>query len=1545
MSYFITRKTKAVFIAFWLLLCLIMTTTAQTIQIDSTFNTDGEIFPFGSTGEVYGLYLSGSITLNSDTSMVRIILVDSSFNEYMVYEAYQYICPSSPFDTTNVCDETCYSNGFTPYSILIQIYDATIQIDSLFLSNNQAQNPTELQTQEKQNIELQKVVDINKDIANYNMLWYADTNAISQLTYQKKKSIFGGKYNMLGMDYYMGGIYDPTPNAVRAIDNSTLIEEWDWRSRHGADDPTKSNYYYDNTIGGKQGWMTKLKNQMSYNCSGLCYIYAPLGAIEAVANLYYNTKDHKDYDLSIQQVLDCDSWPGSTGANECDSGYVEKTNTFIQYYTTGLYKEDSCYVREHMPDDCREDIYDTCTPYQISFDLNAHLGAPGGKPPISVIKTGLIQNGPMCSTLSPYSSAGAHAMVLTGYGKIKVGDTIHLTNGADSIIGPNSPYINNTFWIYKNSWGTHGRDGYFYHVDSPNHPKNSIYYITPIKDSLLEIQESPTVYDLDKDGYHNWGIDDDYQPEGTEKDSDDSEPRLGPFDEDYYSIPIMPVMEVKRGEEAVANNSFYSYYDSTWSQSVLDTLTFTILNTGTAQLNLKDNFVGSTILLSNYDSLVFDLDIDTAEFITAIPKESGSTSFDIIINLEVPLTEPLMATVTIQLEEDDMDNFVFNLVITECNYSVEADTIDRIETWDTNDIKFNDVFVPDGAILTVTSDIAFTSNASLLIEQGGEVIIDGGHLTSLCELLWQGVDVWGDITKSQFHSPPDVSLEQGKITIINNGKISFAENAIETIKYVGEIPDGNTSGGIVIINNGSIENCKMGVVFYPYKNFYPTVNNPRDNWSSFTKTIFSNDLESPVAQVSLNGVDGITIKGCNFINKIPVGGLSSIASRGIYSINSGFRVSEIVLQYPNEGSIKTTFKGFEHGIYSATAGLPLLVRDMSVSNSIFEDNKRGIYLSAIENPVIIKNEFLVREKYSKFSSSTELVGLYLDGLTTGFTVEENKFYTDIHYEYLTGEKCNGITVNNSGEIFNEIYNNSFNNLTVGFAAGGKNRDSIGTGLCVKCNDFKECRTDIYVCPEKDTYGSPILGPTVGIAMKQGKTNTYPDTLSYLAAGNTFSSYDTTNFLNDTNCRFVTYVHHYRSSTSGPWVPIVSTNMINEPDYFARYDKETSCPSNLEQTRSPIIDMSILTNENILIEAYTDTLVMVTDGGDTEQLDLDVVTAFPNQSMQLRQQLLDESPYLSDKVMKSAIDQEYVLPNAMIRDVLSANPQAAKSPDVLQTLDGRNVQMPEYMIAQIMQGQSIIGDKEQVEQELTKHKIIYTKARIIIEKYYQSDTVNPAAAQDSLVALWDSQPYPESKYRLAFHYLKERDSTTLFATLDLIPIEFDLTLNEMDLHDQYEALFDVLWQTNDPVYGIDSTQLQSLMDISENSRTIPGIYALNMLIQDGVVFYDEPVYFPDYFKSVTTYGEWDSTIDKEDFLKVFPNPAGAYFIVEHNLKQYEGVFMIVVTDMLGKAIDSHYLRSEQNQQVISTFDYTSGMYLVQLIVNGVHKETEKLSISK
>ncbi|PJB57302.1 MAG: hypothetical protein CO098_12050, partial [Bacteroidetes bacterium CG_4_9_14_3_um_filter_41_19] len=80
MYHLLHKHTGKAVMAVFCLMFISITTTAQTISINSSFNADSEIYPFGSSGTVYGLSINGTVNLYSDSSLVRIVLIDNLFN-------------------------------------------------------------------------------------------------------------------------------------------------------------------------------------------------------------------------------------------------------------------------------------------------------------------------------------------------------------------------------------------------------------------------------------------------------------------------------------------------------------------------------------------------------------------------------------------------------------------------------------------------------------------------------------------------------------------------------------------------------------------------------------------------------------------------------------------------------------------------------------------------------------------------------------------------------------------------------------------------------------------------------------------------------------------------------------------------------------------------------------------------------------------------------------------------------------------------------------------------------------------------------------------------------------------------------------------------------------------------------------------------------------------------------------------------------------------------------------------------------------------------
>ena len=157
----------------------------QSISIDQTFTTSTEIFPF-TNQQINGAGINGTVTLNSDTSLIRIILKDSLTVEYMVFESHPLLDTTWNFSFSDECEETCFMDGFTPTSILFYLRDATVYIDDFVWCSSPVADPINLQMSSKQNKVSSKLDKIKSYIEKEHLIWKADFTNHSDLFYYEK---------------------------------------------------------------------------------------------------------------------------------------------------------------------------------------------------------------------------------------------------------------------------------------------------------------------------------------------------------------------------------------------------------------------------------------------------------------------------------------------------------------------------------------------------------------------------------------------------------------------------------------------------------------------------------------------------------------------------------------------------------------------------------------------------------------------------------------------------------------------------------------------------------------------------------------------------------------------------------------------------------------------------------------------------------------------------------------------------------------------------------------------------------------------------------------------------------------------------------------------------------------------------------------------------------------------------------------------------------------------------------------------------------------
>ncbi len=1488
-----------------LLILITKLVICQTYIIDSTFTQDAVLHPFGPNDTLYSLKMSGTITLDSNNSLVRVIVGNEDSLEYMIYEGYPLITTSSQFSVNGESDETTFLNTYLPKYLKVQLKYSSIDIDSLFNNETIQDNLDSLQSDGKTTRDLQKIHIMNQRISEFGLDYIAGENELLALFYNSKKHAFGkDKYNLQGYDFYVNGVFSIIDGNYLTNTNSGFIKEFDWREVHNSNDP--NSYYYDPV----NGWLTYVQPQL--DC-GACAAFGTISSVEALINLYYN--QHINFDLSQQELFCC-------AGGDCDDGLdlVTALNTIKNRDIP----DENCYIYVQEDDLC---CFDYCPDFTEQYNASiVSYNSPGVGLWLKVdsVKSKLIRKGPLTARIE--NDDMDHVMSLIGY------RTDLVTNEIE--------------WIFKDSYLSN--DG-FRKMKMESDWFEELYHIQSEFETYVVggPQHSVDFFDKDNDGYYNWGIGE--KPVIPEEcysdlfaDSNDDDKTTGPYNEYFYGTPIKPEIAVYRdnfGKEYVTNNG-YLFFDN---QNI--TLNFCIENPGSAQLNLNVTDPISICYPCN-----FDLDILNNDNSICMKHDMDVGTKYFNINFATSGTDPEVTSVYIDIKDADndvIDDFEFILAYYDCQKTSGIyEPIDG-EIWNDRIIT-QDVHIPLQYTLTVTGNVAIAKGVNIFVDEGAELIIDGGILQGSCGYFWNGIDVWGDNEYSQF------GTKQGKVRVINGGAIKHAICGIETAKEIAE--GGNDpSGGIVQCQDGFFEDNIISVKLYPYQNFNPQTLEPENNLCRFKNTEFritqelynmeieENVFAEPDALVDLQIVEGILFKGNTFKNIA----VTTDESRGI-----GIRAGTAGFYVYNECAVPNTIPcpdyyltNFEHLDYGILVlgdreSLPIVI-----DSATFTDNLRGILMSGVNNAEIFHNIFKMDVSDSYHSTVDTLIGVYLEACQE-FLLTENNFKG-----YLgTQMKHAAIYAHNLGPYYNEIYNNTIENLSCGIIAAGENRDgeegNENVGLCIKCNDFSNCQYDVYVTP----YGG-IDEDRFGIALSQGQLGSLappgvdPDAM---AAGNRFTSTSYSDlqsqFHNHTDLDLITYFHHPDPSGLN-LEPQVFNNIYPNEDEEVEYSKEESCPSVLYENIDTQAANNTLDSEAAIVDLYQDTLNLFIDGGNTNNLNFDIQTSFPDEALQLRQQLLNDSPYLSDTVMNSAINKENVLPNAMVRDILVANPQSAKSSNVLGTIDTRFDPMPDYMMAEIMNGLNITGHKESLEKNKGFHISNRQKTISKLIRYYKNDTIN-SWTNDSLLGLLSNENNPGTKYRLSLLQLQLNDSIGANNTLINIPNTFILNTEEQAEYQKFCDLFDIIsdLKFSNPI--LDSMQIVDLQDISMNSNELAYVYAKNILVNHGIEKYNEEIFLPENLKSAPVWEYSKNTSSNyTSLLSVFPNPSKNYFIIEYDIRDNTGNAIIKIFDISGKPFTSIYLKDKQNQRVQPTKDWPSGIYIIQIFINGELKESRKLSLIK
>jgi len=1358
---------------------------AQTIQINTMFSNDSIIFPFSGYSQIYSLKINGSVELHSDTSLLRVIMIDQYGNSYLAFEAYPLITIEDTFNILAGCDETCYIDGISPVSIRIELINSTLVLNTIIVDTNYIKDVAILQAESKATNDSLKLEILNHEIQKYKLYWRAGNTCFQSWSYQEKEKRFGNKYNLLGYDYYKRGLFTRPGKKIYSMATNNYVPSFNWRFRHSANIP--GTPYYDGEPDAlfHTGWVTPVEDQ-GIACN-TCWVFGSTGVVETRINLYFNFHDrnnpyHIDYNISEQDVWKC----GAGNNIPCSSGG-----------STSM-----AYSRMKLDYRCTNDYY----PYNTNAnDICQKPGNPGneikignyssfGMSPIAfgeqMLKQKLINYGPLTAGIPNFNGGNiGHEVVIIGYETVVSGMKVFADKShqmPDISIDENSDLIGTTICNFKNSWGKGWGDNGFGlipidEISGCDYAFGDIFWEGHNQDPNSQ-STSIICSDEDGDGYYWWGISQTTPcascPQGIpqQEDCDDYNRDFGPYDETYACINNCEALE------------------------------------------------------QNY----------------TVPTGS--------------------------------------------NLSIDYDVHQKMH-----------VLIQSGASLTVNRTLYMAPGRKITVQKGGALIISGtGKITSACTQLWQGIEVEGT-------NLSQTASNQGYIEIQTGGIIENAICGVTTITA----PLQQESGGIIKATGGVFRNNRTALHIMNYSG---NITNPFFNCIFETEGEL-NDGSTPIDFVKLENLSNancVKFQGCAFTE---TDNLRKVT--GIRAYNSYF-------QSKKNGSTPTTFSNLLYGIYGSSGYAPTAA--IVVSECQFNNTYRSIYLSGCEVPQITSNTINVPNIDTHWMpvEGFTAYGIYLDA-STAYKVEDNNIFSDSYGDQLPIyiNTC-GIYVRNSGAEANEIYRNSFNNLRCGIASFGINRNGINTGLNLKCNTYSGCGTDIGVY-----RGTMPLTANIGIRRDQGDFNTTDPAKS---AGNVFSSLNFqyhTSDINNSTCMPIRYNHHRTQSIPGNLRMIPSLILspgigINE-NTNSIFSASSSCPSNPGKSGG---DGAMLLQKTDSLQNEIDelelTLQQNIDGGRTAETAEDILYSAPDETYSIYSDLLDKSPYLSDTVMKNAVIREDLLPEAMLSDILVANPQAAKSDTVYNALESRVVPLNDTLMGDIMANAEVYGEKELLEMQRAEAEQQY--GLILNQRIINiiSDTT-VLQKTDSLIAVYTTSKRLTDKYSLSLLHSAQGNTNSSAIIMDEIANVFYITNYRQEEYNQYQAWISIVNRAynNNNNLTFDSIQvnnLQAMLAIDSLNLFLPTVLARNVLVNEGILDYTEPLTFDPELKSASIRKVYPKILipnSTTGYLKVYPNPANDYLIVEYQLPENCPQGILKLTSVDGKLIKQFVLSSVRKEIAVPT----------------------------
>ena len=847
-----------------------------------------------------------------------------------------------------------------------------------------------------------------------------------------------------------------------------------------------------------------------------------------------------------------------------------------------------------------------------------------------------------------------------------------------------------------------------------------------------------------------------------------------------------------------------------------------------------------------------------------------------------------------------------------------------------NGIRYikDDLIVRTGAKLTLNGiTLQFSKDAKLIVEKGASVVATNSTLTSVdCEgIMWPGVEVYG--TQGIVHSS-QFNANYGSV-ILNNSTVSNAINGITTAPRTNNNTyDLTQSGGYIKATSSDFINNQIDIDLTPHLSTgFPSFSHIQISKSYFkdcefkTTTTQLKNNAYPDAHVVLTQVRGVKFYSNTFINASN-DFTSSILNRGtgIRCYLSKFYVTynctspqQVGNPCPEQFRIGNRFENLNYGIDASALNS---LNNMVVEYSDFVNTHKGIRMVGMLAAKIDNNSFEIGADYP----GTNIPSYSIHQTNcTGYFLQNNHFEDANNADY-------GVVTVNSGAFNNLIRNNIFEDLKYGATAINRNFGLVQSqnpqyvGLQYLCNDFTGLsQVDVQVT-------KTIQAIDGGIRSNQGFCS---NGINTTPANNTFSP--VVPILKHFTLASNVQSTNYHLPQDGNGFNVDPNNTSGFPIGYS----ETFCPNNKYDAKTIVCKentYSSSSNNQILFRVSQSkseiaSLLNLIDAGSTQNL----LNAIATQSAgQKKNSLMAASPYLSDEVLFAYLASNP--PAGHFKLVVLAN--SPVSDDIMHYIN--SMSLPNGIRNQINEAQTGKSGMDVLTDDVSA--VVWEKDMATDEliRRYLNDTINDQLdSLDIVLKANESQESDAIRVSVKIYQAKYTEAATLIADIRQITNKFDDYLKLMEsliiIEQCQDKAYRLLWDI--PL----KEDIESIANAGTGKQECQNAGS----ILEFLKIYSQPEVFQNVDPSeVRSFFEGENTVYPLQSFKIYPNPADHFVNIQTD-KSYE-LLEIYIFDITGKQIQQQKI-SNSDYLLLETSKLDSGIYLIEVKMNGINSEIQKLII--